>query len=507
VIFWTPNVVAAAAGASWLIPPAAGAGDSTPLAGLSIDSRTLARGAVFVALPGDRFDGHDYIRAVIAAGAGMLLVERAGAIPAGCTTPVALVPSTRRALGLIAAAYRQRLTGTRVIAIAGSNGKTTTTRLIHAALATRLRGTAPAKSFNNDIGVPLTIFSAKPGDDYLLCEVGSNAPGEIAALAHIVRPDLAVIVSIGREHLEGFGSLAGVAAEEASIADGLAPGGVLLATAHAPELTHALAARSLPQRGITLQTFGAAPTSAQPDLTLATITTDRDGTAFTLADGSSFRLPLLGEHNAHNALAAVAVARRLCVPDADIARGLLTARGPEMRLERLHIAGVDLLNDAYNANPESTLAALRAFAGWSSVLAAPSARRVIVLGDHLEQGDHARAVHEELGRAIAGARFGPSRTDPLDLLIAVGPLAVHTAEAARATSGVREVINIAALDAGGLQRVVECFAPGDAVLLKGSRGARLERIVAALRAREPEAVPQPTHHRERSGPDHALPAL
>lgn len=476
-------------GARWLRAPATGV--RVLPAGVSIDSRKVPAGGLFVAIAGERVNGNDFLDAAFAAGAAAAIADHPDRA-AAARGPVLLVSSARRALALLAADYRRRLAGTRVIAIAGSNGKTTTTRLLAAALSAAWPGHWPEKSFNNDLGVPLTILACPPAARFLLCEVGSNAPGEVAALGAIVRPDAAVIVSIGREHLEGFGSLAGVAAEEASIAAALAPGGRLIATADSPELAAALAALALPARGVQTTTFGLAP---HADLRPAAIDLGPAGQHVTLADGTAFTLPLLGEHNAVNALAALAVGRWLGLPDATLAAGLATARPAEMRLERSTIAGVDVLNDAYNANPESTLAALRTFVALHP-RAPLGGRRIVVLGDHLEQGPGGPAVHEELGRAIA-AHAAAGR---LDALITVGPLAALAGVAARA-GGLADIYGVPSTADPHAAAAAARINPGDAVLLKGSRGTRLERLADALRARAATDIATP------SGSGHAVPAV
>ena len=486
--FFVPDNLRSVCGGLWLARPQGGGARAAPATGVGIDSRTVERGQVFIAIKGDRLDGHDFLIDAAAAGASVLVVHDEARFAAAAarlpqTLHVLLVPDTRKALGRLGAAYRRTLERTKVIAVCGSNGKTTTTRLIHAALGTKLRGTCPKKSFNNDIGVPLTILSAKTSDQYLICEVGSNAPGEIAALGAIVEPDIAVVTSIGREHLQGFGDLAGVAREEASILKSVRPGGAAIITADAPEL------RAFAQGGANVLTFGRA---ADADVRLTEFehvcagsradagdgrhedAGEPDAVRFAINGRGEFVVPLLGEHNALNALAAVAVARRMGQHDEDIAAGLASATGPEMRFQRLILGGVRIVNDAYNANPESTLAALRTFAA----LSASAARRVVVLGDMLELGPASAAAHAEIGRAVVDLGC-------IDLLATVGPAAGEAGKLvarAWADSGAR-VVAVPGADEAGAAKIASLFRPGDAVLLKGSRGMALERIVRAWQAR------------------------
>ena len=481
--FCSPDGVRAAAGATWVARGAA-ASASAELVGVSIDSRTIRPGEVFVALPGERFDGHDYIPAALNAGAGMLIVERpetAAAERIGRDVPVVRVADTRKALGRLARAWREELTATRVVAVAGSNGKTTTVRLIEAILSVRLRGAASRKSFNNDIGVPLTILRARAGDQYLVCEVGMNAPGEMSRLASIVAPDVAVITAVQREHLEFLGGLEGVARENGALLAFLRPGGVAVTPAGESLLADYL--KSAP--GVV--TFGA---DASADLRVTSASHVRGvgggvGVRFTLNERWTFDVPLVGLHNAGNAAAAIAVARRFGLDDETIRAGLASVQGPEMRMQRRVIAGVEVYNDAYNSNPDSAIAAVRTFAE----IARGGSRRVIVLGDMLELGEHAGAGHAEVADVIADA-------DAAEVVITVGPLAREAGDRLRRRWGVERVASVedAALPEptphghrtgdrpSGAERIASMLRAGDIVLLKGSRGVGLERVEAALAA-------------------------
>jgi len=455
-------------GGRWLVQPKSKAG----LRGVGIDSREDLRNKAFIAIKGDRFDGHDFLRAAANAGASLLIVQHdeiPNDLPSGIG--VMLVDDARKALGRLAHAYRQTLHGTAVIAVAGSAGKTTTKLLIEAALAGSMRGTVSPKSFNNDIGVPLTILSAQPGDQYLIVEVGTNHLGEIAPLAAMVEPDIAVITMIGREHLEGLGSLSNIARENAALLDHLRASSVAVVNADSPELRRRLASA----KSIIL--FGEAQDA---DIRL----TDRGENApdkkcgpwwLELNGASRFDLSLPGRHNAVNALAAVAVARHLGVNDEQISIGLARAHGPPMRMERQEIGAITLYNDAYNANPDSMIAALATFAE----VAATAPRRIIVLGDMLELGEAGPELHREIGRYLLSV---DSHT-PIDLAFFIGELsAFAAAEVARQWPGAR-LMSFAHLDSEASQRIVDLLQPNDAVLLKGSRGMQLERLAQELTKR------------------------
>jgi UDP-N-acetylmuramoyl-tripeptide--D-alanyl-D-alanine ligase len=493
--FWTPENLRAATGGSWVVrppeielpkdrpadmpPPPLHA----PVSGLSTDSRSLRPGQVFVALRGENHDGHLYLQQAAAAGAPILIVDRTDGVPEGGFAPacgVLRVADTGKALLRIAAAYRQSFKQTKVIAVCGSNGKTTTTRLIDHVLRQQFRGSASPKSFNNSVGVPLTIVAAQPTDQYLVCEVGTNAPGEIAALAEVVNPDIAVIVSIGREHLEKLHDLAGVAKEEAAILAGLRARGCAIVTADSPELQAHLG------KIAQLITFGKNPSA---NLRVADIRQSASGLSFSVNGRLPVRLPLLGEHNAVNALAALAVARRMGMDEHKAALALATAPGAEMRLQLRPVAGVDVLNDAYNANPDSTAAALRTLTSLAAdraqaVGGGNTGRVVAVLADMLELGAATDDGHRSIASAVVEAGAAPFAR-PIDLVILVGSSVRVTRDELLARGFPRErIVHVQDLEHGRAEGIADEFAPGDLVLLKGSRRMRLERIAGALASKD-----------------------
>lgn len=455
--FWRAESVRAALGGEWLAPPAASGALG---GGAAIDTRALHTGQIFFALRGATTDGHRYLAQAAASGAALAVIDdpaSAGVLPE--RLGVLRVRDARAALGTLADRYRRALSSARFIAVTGSNGKTTTTRMIDACLRTRLRGRCSAKSFNNDLGVPLTILSARPDDEYVVCEVGMNAPGEIAPLAAMIRPDVAVITSIGSAHLEAMGSLGAIAAEKISLASRLAPGGLLVANADAPAL------RPLLSGFVSVRTFGH---STDADLRVGDVRESSDGVSFTLGGSEAFGLPMLGAHNAVNAAAAILVARHLGVEDGSVRRALAGFSPPEMRLARSRIAGMEIINDAYNANPDSMACAIRTL----RAVAGPGSRRAAVLGDMLEMGPAGEEAHRDLGRMLAETRAA-------DFVLLVGRLAALAAPAL-AGGGIAHAL-VADLADGGAERAASLLREGDTVLLKGSRGMRLERILDALR--------------------------
>ncbi len=425
--------------------------------GFSIDTRTLEPGDAFIALPGENVDGHAFLESAAARGASCAIVQSGRAHPSPTPLPLIEVDHPRRALTDLARAHRDRLTAT-VIAVTGSNGKTTTTRMIDAILGQTLPGRRSIRSFNNDLGVPLTILSSRIGDAYLVCELGSSAPGEIARLAQLARPDIGVITSIGRAHIEGLGSTDGIAREKLSLIHNLAGD----ARAIIPT-SHAHLAADTPARTITFgRTEGA-------HIRVATTTTTRHGTTFTLADNSTWSLPMLGEHNAINAAAAIAVGRLFSLDDTTIAQGLAETTPERWRLDRSSINDIAIINDAYNANPDSMTAALATLAAYHTAHTdadAPPTRCIAILGDMLELGEGAREAHTEIiTRALA--------IPALDLLITIGA----EFHAAADTNNPRH-ITLTGQDAHTLAAAM--LAPGDLALLKGSRSMHMEHVVEAL---------------------------
>lgn len=466
--FWSVENIRALVGGTWIARPR---GAAAEVDRLSIDSRAIRPGQVFLALKGERTDGHAYLAQAIGAGAALAIVDNPGAVEARligaeATIGVLKVEDSAQALIRLAAAYRRTLETTRVIAVAGSNGKTTTKGLIHTVLSTRLRGSASPKSFNNAIGVPLTILGAKRSDHFLVCEVGTNAPGEIAQLAAIIQPDIAVITSIGREHLELLGSLEGVAREEASLMASLKPGGAAIYNADAPLLHEAVQSIVASLAGASSVRFGA---SEDADLRLTRIEPTREGVSFLLNERSAYTIPLLGRHNAMNAAAAIAVARKLGVGEEDIRAGLAACRPAEMRLQRQRFGEIDVINDAYNANPDSMLAAIDVLVD----AGAGASRRVAILGDMLEQGSGGPDVHREIGQALG-------RRTAIDLVVLVGPLMGFAAERLAKAWPAAKIVMQPSLDDASAGTVAGLLKPGDCVLLKGSRGMALERVLRAL---------------------------
>lgn len=428
--------------------------------GISTDSRQIRAGDLFFAIRGPNFDGHQFLRSAVAAGAAGVVVEKSAALPEGMDPGRTLiVDDSVVALGKLAAYYRDELPCP-VIAVTGSNGKTTTKELISHILGKRLRGQRSAKSFNNHIGVPLTLLAGDLHDEFLVAEVGSNHPGEIDYLGGIVAPNIAVITNIGESHLEGFGTLERVAAEKASLAKHVRAGGAVVVNGDREILLRLVRP---PQAQVI--SFGR---SESNDMRMTALTVEPGGVRFEVNNHFRFELPVLGAHNAVNCLAAIVVARRLGFEMEEIAEALRDFKLPAMRLELTSIGPYRVLNDAYNANPVSMKSAVEVLADFST-----TGRRVFCCGQMMELGEKAEEFHRQLGRHIGTSR--------IDALVAVGQFAGSVVREAVAAglSAERAWAFPAADDAEKELKNILC--PGDLVLVKGSRSMKMELLIDGMK--------------------------
>lgn len=433
------------------LPAAAGRAPLT-FSQISTDTRTLGAGALFVALKGERFDGHDHLAAAAAAGATAALVRR-GTAPVGGLVLLE-VDDTLRAYGDLARARRRAVPGP-VVAVTGTNGKTSTKEMLAAVLRTRWRTHATRGNLNNLIGVPATILEA-PGDtEALVVEAGANLPGEVARYREIIEPAATVITNAVAGHLEGFGSLAGVLAEKLSLARDVA---LAVVGTRPPELV--AGARRIARRVVSAGLEGA---DRVPDA----VTLDEMGRATVAVDGQRFTLPYPGRHLAENAMLAWTVGRELGLDPAAAAGALERVVLPGGRTELCRQGGLTILNDCYNANPDSFRAAI------ATARALRRGRRLVfVAGTMRELGAESARLHGEVAAALV-------EVEP-DLLAAVGDFVPALAPYA-ARLGERL---IAAPDAPAVGPLVAERLRGDElVVLKASRGVALERILPLLLAR------------------------
>jgi len=419
----------------------------------AFDSRDLAAGAGFVALMGER-DGHDFVEDAFRAGARVALVRRVSVDGAGTYVRVA---DPLAALQALARGVRQERTALRVVGVAGSTGKTSTKDLLAGALASCAVHANP-ESYNNEFGLPIALLNAGPAVDIVVAEMGERFPGDVAALSEIARPHVGIVTNVGLAHAEHLGGLSGAAAAFAELLDALPATGYAVLNAD-DEHTALLA----PQTSATVVTVGYAQ-GANVRITDVTVADDLR-TAFTL-DGHRFELPLRGIHQVQNAaLAAVVAHAAFGVDWVDIATGLRSARASRWRMEVAERRdGAVVLNDAYNANPDSMDAALHALVH----LPAPG-RRIAILGDMRELGEYSAAAHERVGtRAV---ELG------VDVVVGVGHGGAIIADAARA-GGIEGHTAATAADAQALAS--KLVGPGDAVLVKASRALGLQTVAHAL---------------------------
>jgi UDP-N-acetylmuramoyl-tripeptide--D-alanyl-D-alanine ligase len=429
-------------------------GDDAAFTAVSTDTRQLPTGALFVALTGPNFDGHDFIAAARERGACAALVSRPVADP----LPQIRVADTRLALGQLAAMWRTRFIGP-LIALTGSNGKTTLKEMIAAILRVRGPTLATEGNLNNDIGVPLTLLRLNGKQTYAVIEMGANHPGEIAYLTHLARPDVAIINNAGPCHLEGFGDVAGVARGKGEIFQGLGKEGVAIINRDDPYADYWLSLNSGRRR----VDFGLdSPATVSGQILDATINHFR----LRAAEGEiEIRLPVPGRHNIRNALAAAAATLTIGATLAEVRQGLENLHGVGGRMQRLpgrH--GGAVIHDAYNANPASLAAALQ-------TVGTEPGRKWLVLGDMRELGPKADELHAQSGQA--------ARMSGFERLYALGE---HSQAAVQAFGSGGEHFATVETLAAALDHALQNSSEPPLVLVKGSRGMRMERVVAALAA-------------------------
>jgi UDP-N-acetylmuramoyl-tripeptide--D-alanyl-D-alanine ligase len=460
---WTLGEAAAAIGAR--LQATEGSAPGIWIDGVTTDSRGDCHGRLFVALRGERFDGHDYLRQAAEAGAIAALVDHE--VDAGL--PLLLVDDCRLALGRLAAAWRDRIPA-RIIAITGSNGKTTVKEMVAAILSGAGKTRATAGNLNNDIGMPLTLLAARD-EQFLILEMGANHHGEIAYLTEIARPEVALITNAGRAHLEGFGSVEGVAHAKGEIARGLPADGTFVFMADVPwtPLWEQLA------EGRPTLSFGTGPSAeVRADEQAVTQTWDEDGfrSRFStrIKDAElAIALSLAGSHNVRNALAAIAGTLALGIEPAIIRAGLEQLQPVKRRLQpRRTASGARLIDDSYNANPDSLAAAVDVL---TALPLEDGGRHLLVLGDFGELGPDSVEVHREMGIA--------ARSSGASALYAVGALSEHAVDGFGA--GARHFPDQASLIAALRTEI----SPKDLILVKGSRRAAMDRVADALCAAAP----------------------
>jgi UDP-N-acetylmuramoyl-tripeptide--D-alanyl-D-alanine ligase len=423
------------------------------------DSRTLKRGELFVALRGENFDGHNFVKAVAKAGAAGAIVASSwqGEVPE--TFALIRAEDTLQAYQELSANYRRSLS-LKVVAITGSNGKTSTKDFAAAVLARRFQVTKTEGNFNNHFGLPRTILEANSRDEVAVWEIGMNHPGEVAALARLAIPDVAIITNIGVAHIEFMESREAIAAEKGALAEAVGAQGTVILNADDP-FTESMAKRT---RGKVLLAGTIAGTVRASE-----ITQSESGTDFTIMEGAHrcrAQLPVPGLHMVQNALLAVAAGRVFGLSLEDCAAGLVAAPLAKARLQIKEIQGLRFLDDSYNANPDSMKAALRTLVELDA-----DGKRVAVLGEMRELGSKSEQCHREVGETAAALK--------VDHLITIGNVAATIAQAAEHAGLEKSVAVRSASEAADL--LSKIAKPGDLVLIKGSRAARTEQVIEQFR--------------------------
>jgi UDP-N-acetylmuramoyl-tripeptide--D-alanyl-D-alanine ligase len=432
--------------------------------GISIDSRQIKSGQLFFAIRGKNYDAHDFAVQAASAGASGLVLERMiPDLPPG--VDVFLAPDTLAALQSLAR-YNRSAFNIPVIAVTGSAGKTTTKDLMAGILSVKFNTLKTIGNQNNEIGLPLTLLGLDESHEALVIEMAMRGPGEIDFLCRLALPNAAIITNIGEAHLELLGSVEKIAQAKGELLEHIPADGFAVLNAQSPYIYNQ-AARC---RGKVIF-FG---TSSNLDIYAHDIRVSGEGSAFTVeAEGRSFNifLPLPGLHNVLNALSVIGAALELGFSTDEITQGLAYIALSGSRLEMINLKGITVINDTYNANPSSVKAALEVLAE-----VADDKRKIAVLGDMLELGEKADLFHNQLGESIAPTG--------VDYLITVGQLARQIALGAIKSGMPGRHIFICGSNAEGLEKLEKLLLDGDVVLVKGSRGMRMEEIVQALSANQ-----------------------
>jgi len=423
----------------------------------SNDTRALGDGDVYVALKGARFDGHEFLKQAREAGAVAALINRSyeGELPAGL--PCIEVEDTLKSFGDIARVRRESLHQTDFVAVAGSNGKTSTREMISAVLAKRGRVMRNQKNDNNLVGVPQTIFRVEPAHRYAVIELGTSLPGEIAQLTAMVRPSVAVLTNISEEHLEGLGSIEGVIEEEAAVFEHLTDDAIAVINYDDP---NSMLARARARCRVVSYGF-----DDRCEIRASNVVVTTEGTEFRLNGKHAFKLKLHGRHNVYNALAAIAVGWIYGVSIDDMRAALGSIEPVAQRMQVTVINEVVVFNDTYNANPGSMRAALKTLNDFTA-----KKHRIVCLGDMLELGAASASTHMKLAWTLA--------TTQIDLLVCVGPAMKLCGERV-AEYGIPVAFFDSAEEAGAYLSTQ--LVPQDTLLVKGSRGMKMERAIEALK--------------------------
>ncbi len=448
--------------ADWCGGEVAGRFAELEIRGVSTDSRQIQPGQLFVPLRGEKFDGHDYIAAALQNGAAAVL----SAVPLGPDVPAVYVDDTLKAFGKLAAGYRSSLKA-KVVAITGSVGKTTTKEMLAGILSTTYRVWKTQENHNNNIGLPQTILAAPEDTEYLVLELGMNHFGEMSRLTAIAKPDTVLIINIGSMHIEHLGSREGILRAKLEILEGLRPGGTAVFCGDEPLLwgVQNVRAEHILYFGIE---------NEKCDILARDVEALTGGTRFSI-DGLGARfdvyVPAEGRHTVHNALAAAAVALSCGVKPVHIQQALSRFQNPGMRQKTYEAKGYTIIDDCYNAGPESMEAAILVLGDKKT-----EGRKIAVLGDMLELGDRSPAEHYRVGRIAA---------NKIHMIFAYGTYGDRVVSGA--ITGGMSNRNACSFDTREelVNMLVSRARPGDVLLFKGSRGMQMEKILELFLSKQP----------------------
>lgn len=434
----------------------------TTIQGVSIDTRKIEKGNLYVPIQGDRFDGHSFVDKAVENGAVATLWKKDVQNPP-TDIPVIFVENTLEALQALAKSYRDQL-DVKVIGVTGSNGKTSTKDIVTSLLATKFKVQKTEGNFNNHIGLPLTILSLEENTEMAVLEMGMSSLGEIEFLSKLARPDAAIITNIGEAHLMDLGSRDAIAEAKLEIVTGLQNGGVFVYNGDESLLTNRVPNMNLAAETIT---FGDARAN---DYYPTSVTLQATGTYFKMNqdENTVFYLPVLGKHNVYNTLASMAIAKYFGVTWEEMKQGLVTLQMTGMRMEIVKTnTGLTVINDAYNASPTAMEAAFHLMNGLDGFT-----KKVVVLGDMLELGDQEVQFHYEVGKLIDPAKISYVFTyGRLGAQIAEGAKINFPKERVKVYDNKEELVK-------ELQTVID---ENDVVLVKASRGMKLEEIITMLK--------------------------
>lgn len=469
LIAYTPEMIAAVTGGEVIV---CGSGSVGAVTNICTDSREACEGSLFCAIPGEKTDGHMYIRQVCEVGASCILAEYVPeTVKNECNCTIVQVKQTISAIGDLAADYRSHSHG-KVVAVTGSVGKTTTKEFIYSVAAAGFRTHKTEGNHNNELGLSMMLFRLQPEDEISVLEMGMSDFGEIERMSKIARPDLAVVTNIGTSHLASLGTRENICSAKLEIVAGMSSGGTVLLNADEPLLYER--ASVLPC-AVQLMSIG----NSYGDYRAVNIRSTKTGMVFDMICHqqviTNLEIPTLGKHNVYNALCAYAVGYLLGLSEDVIRRGLMNFQGAAMRQKIYKLNGITIIEDCYNASPESMNAALDVLA---SVAAREHGRAAALLGDMLELGDYTRLMHDQLGQYAAQTK--------VNKLFCYGMMADVVAEAA-IKHGIRADNVYVSLNTKDPQTmadmILSALVPGDVLLVKASRAVAAENVIEAMKRR------------------------